>query len=56
MQTTESKEEIKNYTRMSKEEDEIQSKNEQPNSQMQLISQQIRRNYSKKYLQDAQLE
>ena len=41
MQTTESIEEIKKYARMSKEEDEIQSKNEPPNSQMQLISQLI---------------
>ena len=39
MQTTESIEEIKKYARMSKEEDDLQSKNEPPNSQMQLISQ-----------------
>ena len=41
MQTTESIEEIKKYARISKEEDDIQSKNEPPNSQMQLISQLI---------------
>ena len=39
MQTPESIEEIKKYARMSKEEDELQSKNEPPNSQMQLINQ-----------------
>ena len=41
MQTPESIEEIKKYARESKEEDELQSKNEPPNSQMQLISQLI---------------
>ena len=41
MVTPESIEEIKKYARQSKEEDEIQSKNEPPNSQMQLISQLI---------------
>ena len=41
MQTTESIEEIKKYARMSKEEDEKQSKNEPPNSQMNLLSQLI---------------
>ena len=39
MQTPESIEEIKKYARMSKEEDDIQSKNEPPNSQMQLLTQ-----------------
>ena len=39
MQTPESIEEIKKYARQSKEEDDIQSQNEPPNSQMQLISQ-----------------
>ena len=39
MQSPESIEEIKKYARMSKEEDELQSKNEPPNSQMQLIAQ-----------------
>ena len=39
MQTPESIEEIKKYARISKEEDDIQSKNEPPNSQMQLITQ-----------------
>ena len=41
MQTPESIEEIKKYARMSKEEDEKQSKNEPPNSQMNLLSQLI---------------
>ena len=41
MVTPESIEEIKKYARQSKEEDELQSKNEPPNSQMQLISQLI---------------
>jgi len=41
MQTPESIEEIKKYARMSKEEDENQSKNEPPNSQMNLLSQLI---------------
>ena len=41
MQTPESIEEIKKYARLSKEEDDLQSKNEPPNSQMQLISQLI---------------
>ena len=41
MVTPESVEEIKKYARMSKEEDDIQSKNEPPNSQMQLIAQLI---------------
>ena len=41
MTTPESIEEIKKYARMSKEEDDLQSKNEPPNSQMQLISQLI---------------
>jgi len=39
MQTPESIEEIKKYARISKEEDDIQSKNEPQNSQMQLITQ-----------------
>ena len=39
MQTSEGIEEIKKHARKSKEEDDIQSKNEPPNSQMQLISQ-----------------
>ena len=38
MQTSEGIEEIKKHARKSKEEDDIQSKNEPPNSQMQLIS------------------
>ena len=38
MQTPEGIEEIKKHARKSKEEDDIQSKNEPPNSQMQLIS------------------
>ena len=41
MQTPEGIEEIKKHARKSKEEDDIQSKNEPPNSQMQLISQLI---------------
>ena len=41
MVTPDSIEEIKKYARQSKEEDELQSKNEPPNSQMQLISQLI---------------
>jgi len=41
MVTPESIEEIKKYARMSKEEDEKQSKNEPPNSQMNLLSQLI---------------
>ena len=41
MQTPESIKEIKKYARQSKEEDDIQSKNEPPNSSMQLISQLI---------------
>ena len=41
MTKPESIEEIKKYARISKEEDELQSKNEPPNSQMQLISQLI---------------
>ena len=41
MQTPESVEEIKKYARQSKEQDELQSKNEPPNSQMALISQLI---------------
>ena len=41
MQTSEGIEEIKKHARKSKEEDDIQSKNEPPNSQMQLISQLI---------------
>ena len=41
MQTPESIEEIKKYARMSKEEDEKQSKNEPSNSQMNLLSQLI---------------
>ena len=39
MQTKEGIEEIKKYSRQSKEEDERQSKNEPPNSQMQLLAQ-----------------
>lgn len=39
MQTKEGIEEIKQYSRQSKEEDERQSKNEPPNSQMQLLAQ-----------------
>jgi protein phosphatase 1G len=39
MQMPENIEEIKKYARMSKEEDDIQSKNEPQNSQMQLLSQ-----------------
>ena len=38
MQTPDGIEEIKKYARLSKEQDDIQSKNEPPNSQMQLIS------------------
>ena len=41
MQTPESIEEIKKYARLSKEQDDLQSKNEPPNSQMALISQLI---------------
>ena len=41
MTTSESIEEIKKYTRLSKEADDLQSKNEPPNSQMQLIAQLI---------------
>ena len=41
MATKEGIEEIKKYARKAKEEDDIQSKNEPPNSQMQLISQLI---------------
>ena len=41
MQTPESVEEIKKYARLSKEQDDLQSKNEPPNSQMALISQLI---------------
>ena len=41
MQTPESIEEIKKYARLSKEQDDIQSKNEPPNSQMALLSQLI---------------
>ena len=39
MQTSEGKEEIKKYARKSKEEDDIQSKNEPPNSQMAMLAQ-----------------
>ena len=41
MQTNEGKEEIKKYARKSKEEDDLQNKNEPPNSQMAIISQLI---------------
>lgn len=41
MQTPDSIEEIKKYARLSKEQDDLQSKNEPPNSQMALISQLI---------------
>ena len=41
MTTPESVEEIKKYARLSKEQDDLQSKNEPPNSQMALISQLI---------------
>ena len=41
MQTKEGIEEIKKYSRQSKEEDERQSKNEPPSSQMQLLAQLI---------------
>ena len=41
MQTPDGIEEIKKHARKSKEEDDIQSKNEPPNSQMQLIQQLI---------------
>ena len=39
MQTSEGKEEIKKYARISKQEDDIQSKNEPPNSQMAMLAQ-----------------